>query len=290
MEIYQVDAFAKEIFQGNPAAVIPLKEWLPDELLQRIAMENNLSETAYFVPMGGGFSIRWFTPTVEVALCGHATLASGHVLVEHLGYSGDTILFHTQMSGDLTVSREPAGGGTGSGARGMASAGTGSGVRAGAGEGARPLTLNFPVDDPQPADPSSMGVLFEGLRIPPRELYMGTTDYMIVLDSQQAIMDLQPDFKRLAGASGRGVLVTARGEEADFVSRCFFPQSGIDEDPATGSAHTMLIPYWAKELGKTTLSAIQLSTRRGHLDCKLAGDRVLISGYAKTFMRGEVLL
>jgi predicted PhzF superfamily epimerase YddE/YHI9 len=216
---------------------------------------------------------------VEVALCGHATLASGHVLFEHLGYSGDTILFHTRKSGDLKVSRGRAGGGT-----------AGSGTRAGTGSGARALTLNFPVDDPQPVDPSSLGVLFEGLRIPTGELYMGSTDYMIVLDSQQAVMDLRPDFKRLAGASGRGVLVTARGEEADFVSRCFFPQSGIDEDPVTGSAHTVLVPYWAKRLGKTTLSAIQLSARRGYLDCELAGDRVLMSGYAKTFMRGEVLL
>jgi predicted PhzF superfamily epimerase YddE/YHI9 len=279
MEIYQVDAFAKEIFQGNPAAVIPLKEWLPDDLLQRIAMENNLSETAYIVEEDGSFLIRWFTPTVEVALCGHATLASGHVLFEHLGYSGDTILFHTRKSGDLKVSRGRAGGGT-----------AGPGTHAGTGSGARPLTLNFPVDDPQPVDPSSLGVLFEGLRIPSRELYMGSTDYMVVLDSQQAVLDLQPDFKRLAEASGRGVLMTARGEEADFVSRCFFPQSGIDEDPVTGSAHTVLVPYWAKRLGKTTLSAVQLSARQGYLECELAGDRVLISGYAKTFMKGEVLL
>jgi PhzF family phenazine biosynthesis protein len=272
MEIYQVDAFAKEIFQGNPAAIIPLKEWLPDGLLQQIAMENNLSETAYFVPEGGGFLIRWFTPTVEVALCGHATLATGHVLFEHLGYSGDTIVFHTRKRGDLEVSRARAGGGSG------------SGLRAGK------LTLNFPADIVRAVDPGPLELIFEGLRIPPQELFLGTTDYMIVLDSQQAVLDLRPDFKRLAEAPGRGILVTARGEEADFVSRCFFPQSGIDEDPVTGSAHTMLVPYWAKQLGKPALSAIQLSARRGWLDCELAGDRVMMGGYAKTFLKGEVLL
>jgi predicted PhzF superfamily epimerase YddE/YHI9 len=273
MEIYQVDAFAKESFQGNPAAIIPLKEWLPDALLQQIAMENNLSETAYIVPEGGRYLIRWFTPTVEVALCGHATLASGHVLFEHLGYAGDTIVFRSRKSGDLAVSRvrESEAGGAGD---------------AGPGK----LTLNFPSDIVRPVDPGPLGALFEGLRIPSRELFLGSTDYMIVLDSQQAVLDLKPDFKLLAGAPGRGIVVTARGEEADFVSRCFFPQSGIDEDPVTGSAHTMLAPYWAKQLGKPVLSAIQLSARRGELDCELAGDRVLISGYAKTFLKGEILL
>jgi PhzF family phenazine biosynthesis protein len=272
MEIYQVDAFAKELFQGNPAAIIPLKEWLPDDLLQRIAMENNLSETAYIVAEGRNFSIRWFTPTVEVALCGHATLAAGHVLFGHLGYPGDTILFHTRERGDLEVSR------------------AGGGDAAGPGAQAGKLTLNFPADVVQPVDPAALGAIFEGLRIPSGELYKGSTDYMVVLDSQQAVLDLKPDFKRLGEVPGRGLLVTAKGVEADFVSRCFFPQSGIDEDPVTGSAHTMLTPYWAERLGKKRLSAIQLSARRGYLDCELAGDRVLMSGYAKTFLKGEILL
>jgi PhzF family phenazine biosynthesis protein len=263
MQIYQVDAFAKEIFQGNPAAVIPLTKWLPDDLLQHIAMENNLSDTAFIVPEGKNFSIRWFTPTIEIALCGHATLASGHVLFEHLDYQGDTILFHTRKSGDLEVSRD---------------------------SGHNLLTLNFPAGAVTPVDPAPLAVIFEGLRIPPRDLYKGSTDYMVVLDNQEAVETLKPDFSRLSQAPGRGIVVTARGTDADFVSRCFFPQSGIDEDPVTGSAHTLLIPYWAKQLGKKSLSAIQLSARRGYLDCRSDGERVMISGYAKTFMIGEIFL
>jgi PhzF family phenazine biosynthesis protein len=268
MEIYHVDAFAGELFQGNPAAVVPLKEWLSDELLQKIAMENNLSETAYIVAGGRGseglgFSIRWFTPTVEVDLCGHATLASGHVLFEHLGYSGERVVFHSRKSGDLEVSRGRAGG---------------------------LLTLNFPSHEAQPVDPGPLAVIFEGLGISSRSLFKGPYDYMVVLDSQRAVEALEPDFRRLAGSPGRGVLVTARGDDADFVSRCFFPQSGIDEDPVTGSAHTMLAPYWARRLGKNNLSAIQLSARRGYLDCALDGGRVFMSGHAKTFMKGQILL
>ena len=273
MQIYQVDAFANEIFGGNPAAIIPLKEWLPDDLLQKIAMENNLSETAYIVPEGRNFSIRWFTPTVEVDLCGHATLASGHVLFEHLGYPGDRIVFHTRKSGDLEVSRGGAGEGSGEKLPG----------------GCR-LTLNFPSHEPQPVDPGPLAVIFDGLGIPSRALFKGPYDYMVVLDDQRAIEALQPDFRKLAGSPGRGVVVTAPGKESDFVSRCFFPQSGIDEDPVTGSAHTMLVPYWAGRLGKDRLSAIQLSARRGWLECALAGDRVFMSGYAKTFIKGEIVI
>jgi PhzF family phenazine biosynthesis protein len=275
MQIFQVDAFAKENFQGNPAAVIPLKEWLPDELLQKIAMENNLSETVYFVPEGRDFSIRWFTPAVEVDLCGHATLASGHVLFEYLGFTGDKIVFHSRKSGDLEVFR------------GWGEMGAGGKAN---GAGAGRLTLNFPSQEPQPVDPGPLSVIFDGLGIPSRPLFKGPYDYMVVLDNQQAVEALEPDFRRLAASPGRGVVVTARGDAADFVSRCFFPQSGIDEDPVTGSAHTMLVPYWARQLGKNSLSAIQLSARRGWLDCELDGGRVFMSGYAKTFMKGEILL
>jgi PhzF family phenazine biosynthesis protein len=277
MQIYQVDAFAKELFQGNPAAVVPLERWLPDELLQRIAMENNQAETAFFVPEGLGYLIRWFTPATEVALCGHATLASAHVLFEYLGYDRDTVTFHTRSSGDLQVSK--------------------------AGAGA--LTLNFPATIAQlltsppvdhssstssPTDPSPATALFDGLQIPARDLYKGPFDFMVVLDDQEAVAALRPDFNRLAAVPARGVVVTAPGNESDFVSRCFFPRSGIDEDSVTGSAHTMLVPYWAARLGKQRLSAIQLSARRGYLDCELKGDRVLMTGHARTFLKGEILL
>lgn len=285
MQIYQIDAFAKELFQGNPAAVVPLPEWLAEPLMQRIAMENNLAETAFFIPEGDDFVIRWFTPTTEVALCGHATLASAQVLFEHLGYQGDLIRFRSLNSGMLEVYR---------------------------GDGGM-LTLNFPAGAPQPADPAPLPLLFEALGISPHPLFKGPFDYMVVLDDPQAVTALRPDFKLLAMVPARGVVVTAPGAantaaaapgagaaaaarpEAgaaapDFVSRCFFPQSGIDEDPVTGSAHTMLVPYWAARLGKERLSAVQLSARRGYLDCRLEGDRVYMSGYAKTFMKGELFL
>jgi predicted PhzF superfamily epimerase YddE/YHI9 len=290
MKIYLVDAFAKELFHGNPAAVVPLKEWLPDALMQNIAMETNLADTAFLVPSREGYEIRWFTPSVEVDLCGHATLAAGHVLFEHLGFAGESVLFYTRKSGELRVSRKPAGGDGGGHGDGKGFEVTGE--RSGA-----MLTLDFPVNPPREVDP--LAILFEGLRLAPRTLFKGTFDYMVVLDSPQEVEVLDPDFKVLSAAPGRGVVVTARGEGggeagvedgADFVSRCFFPQSGIDEDPVTGSAHTMMVPYWAAVLGKTRLSAIQLSRRRGHLDCQLAGDRVQMSGYAKTFLTGELHL
>jgi PhzF family phenazine biosynthesis protein len=265
MQLYHVNAFANALFQGNPAAVVPLKEWLPDALLQNIAMENNLPETAFIVPRDRDFEIRWFTPIVEIALCGHATLASGLVVFDYRGFEGDTIIFHSRKSGVLKVSKQAAG---------SAAAGK--------------LTLDFPVDDPVPADP--LPRIFEALHIAPAPLYRGAYDYMVVLDDQRQIEALQPDMKKLAGVDSRGVVVTAPGDKADFVSRCFFPQSGIDEDPATGSAHTMMTPYWARLLHKNSLSAIQLSRRRGHLDCVLAGDRVYISGYATIYLKGEVLI
>jgi predicted PhzF superfamily epimerase YddE/YHI9 len=194
------------------------------------------------------------------------------VLFEYLGYTGDKIVFHSRKSGDLEVSR-----------------GRGKTEGGGKVEVGR-LTLNFPAQAPQPVDPGPLSVIFDGLGIPSRSLFKGPYDYMVVLDSQEAVEALEPDFRRLAGSPGRGVVVTAQGDAVDFVSRCFFPQSGIDEDPVTGSAHTMLVPYWARQLDKNSLSAIQLSARRGWLDCELDGGRVYISGYAKTFMKGEVLL
>jgi len=262
MQIYQIDAFTEQLFHGNPAAVVPLTEWLPDDIMQRIAMENNLAETVFFVPEGDQYIIRWFTPAVEVDLCGHATLAAAHVLFEEMGYMAGTIRFYSPRSGLLEVSK---------------------------GDQPGQLTLNFPSGPPVPVDAAPLTVIFEGLGLAPQPLFKGPYDYMIVLDKEEQIAALDPDFRRLAASPGRGVVVTAPGRESDFVSRCFFPQSGIDEDPVTGSAHTMLVPYWADRLGKPRLSAIQLSARRGYLDCRLAGDRVYISGYAKIFMKGEIL-
>ncbi len=278
MKIYQVDAFAAAMFQGNPAAVVPLTGWLPDTVMQNIAMENNLAETAFIVPAdtAGGYDylIRWFTPTMEVELCGHATLASGHVVFHHMGFDKNEIVFRSLYSGDLKVLK-----------------GTG-----------KELALDFPANMPALAahpgqdifsdqcTPQDAEAIFEGLHIAPRELYRGRHDFMVALDDEQEVEALAPDFRRLAVAPARGVVVTAPGKDVDFVSRCFFPQSGIDEDPVTGSAHTMMIPFWAARLGKNRLSAVQLSRRKGHLNCTLTGDRVFIGGYAHTFLQGDIFL
>lgn len=256
--IYQADAFTDALFGGNPAAVCPLQEWLSDALLQQIAAENNLSETAYLLKENNDYHIRWFTPGTEVKLCGHATLASAHILFTVLGHKGDTIIFHSK-SGPLKVSKRSNG----------------------------QLMLDFPANTPEPVTEVPAG-LFEGLGIAPAPVFKTSFDYMVVLPSQKAIEALTPDFKKLAQTPCRGVIATAAGDEADFVSRCFYPQSGVDEDPVTGSAHTIMVPYWAKQLNKTSMKAIQLSKRRGCLDCELSGDRVLMSGYAVTYLKGEI--
>ncbi|MGN6436733.1 MAG: PhzF family phenazine biosynthesis protein [Agriterribacter sp.] len=257
--IYQADAFTSKVFGGNPAAVCPLTDWLPDELMQKIAMENNLAETAFIVQEPEGYRIRWFTPAVEVDLCGHATLAAAHIYFNHLGYAQNEIAFNSK-SGRLTVARKNNG----------------------------QLTLDFPADRFEPVTDIPAAIT-EGLGIEVKEVYKGKFDYMAVVESQSIIEQLNPDFRTIATLKSRGILITAKGNESDFVSRCFFPQSGIDEDPVTGSAHTLLVPYWASVLGKNNLTAIQLSPRKGHLDCELKGDRVLMSGYTVTFMRGEIL-
>jgi len=344
MKIYQVDAFAAALFQGNPAAVVPLAEWLPDGMMQNIAMENNLAETAFIVPRAGlagqgvedlsgpnsrpgtrdvpgpgtgpedrgvgvgtvgdeeyDYMIRWFTPTVEVELCGHATLASGQVVFRHLGFEGNVVVFRSLYSGDLKVSKAGGTRGTADGAKGLKETFGGrlSGEKESAGE-IESLELDFPANMPElvgtgmgaaaSVRPADHTAIFEGLRIAPRELYRGRHDFMVVLDSQEQVEKLSPDFGMLAGAQARGVVVTAPGRDVDFVSRCFFPQSGIDEDPVTGSAHTMMIPFWAGRLGRNKLSAIQLSRRRGYLDCTLAGDRVFIGGRAHTYLVGDIFV
>jgi PhzF family phenazine biosynthesis protein len=264
MKIYQVDAFAKNLFQGNPAAVVPLDKWLPDSVMQQIAMENNLAETAFYVKVEGGdgdradFHIRWFTPSIEVDLCGHATLASAFVIYQYEGFTGDSIRFHSR-SGLLIVTRQ-----------------------------GELLSLNFPVDQLREVEVSSE--LTAGFDPKPVKAFRGKTDYLLVFDREQDIRDLRVDLSLLSRIRARGIIVTAPGDEADMVSRFFAPQSGIDEDPVTGSAHTSLTSYWAARLGKTKLTAIQLSARRGWLQCELIGDRVMITGEARPFLEGELLI
>jgi len=258
LDIYQVDAFSKGPFTGNPAAVVPLKEWLPDQLMQQIAAENNLAETAFYKEEGNGFHIRWFTPTVEVALCGHATLATGSVLFNELGYSGDVINFNCK-SGAISVSR--------------------SGDL---------FTLDFPTDELIPVE-NPLTDLKKAIGISPSEVYEGRDDLLCIINSQKELEKLSPNFTEIAKVEKRGVIVSAKGDdEFDFVSRCLFPQSGIDEDPATGSAHTTLTPYWSKRLNKKDLSACQLSKRRGYFTCKDMGSRTLISGRADLYLKGQI--
>lgn len=258
LPIYQVDAFADQLFKGNPAAVIPLESWLPDETLQSIALENNLSETAFFIPSGDNFHLRWFTPTVEVNLCGHATLAASHVLFEHLAYSKDTIRFDSR-SGWLSVEKR-------------------DGL----------YFLNFPADNNEAV--AAPPQIEEALGITPLEVFRGKDDFMVIVDNQATIEALTPNFHLLQQLPARGLIVTAPGEQVDFVSRCFFPQTGVDEDPVTGSAHTTMTPYWAQKLNKKELTARQLSFRGGTVQCQLLGDRVALGGKAVTYLTGSIAI
>ncbi|MBK5722674.1 PhzF family phenazine biosynthesis protein [Dysgonomonas sp. Marseille-P4677] len=258
-KLYQVDAFTEKLFGGNPAAVCPLNEWLDDNLLQKIAMENNLAETAFYVKRDNRYEIRWFTPNVEVDLCGHATLATAYVLFCHENHKENIIIFHSPRSGELIVSKKADG-----------------------------LTLDFPIDEFCETPISSE--ITNCFDKKPVEAYKGKTDYMLVYEKETDITDIQPQFGDIAKLKARGVIITARGETVDFVSRFFAPQSGIIEDPVTGSAHTTLTPYWAKKLNKTELSAVQLSERKGYLQCKHTEERVEISGQAKLYMKGEIFI
>jgi PhzF family phenazine biosynthesis protein len=273
LPIYQVDAFASRPFSGNPAAVVPLDEWLPDALMQEIARENNLSETAFFTPQGADFHIRWFTPGGEVNLCGHATLASAYVLFHELGYVRDQILFDS-ASGPLRVSREAAA---------PSAAGTAQ-SRDGAEIAAR-LTLDFPAWPPQPlADyPPALAQALNCEILGVHE----HRDLLVELDNEATVRNLHPDFG-LLGELRQCVIVTARGAVADFVSRFFAPHLGIDEDPVTGSAHTQLVPFWGARLHKNELYARQLSKRGGDLWCTWAGERVTIGGTCAFFLKGTI--
>ncbi len=253
--MYQVDAFAETIFSGNPAAVIPLDEWLDDAVMQQIAGENNLSETAFFVWEGDGYAIRWFTPTTEVDLCGHATLASAHVLFEYLEPGTEKVRFGSK-SGVLVVTK------------------TGDG-----------LSLDFPSQPPETVKITKAHE--EALGFKPLEL-LANEDYIAVMPDEKSVREYQPDFVKLKAFDKRGIMITAKGEKDDFVCRFFAPGYGIDEDPVTGSAYTQLIPYWSKKFGKKAMQASQLSRRGGKVSCRDNGERVKIGGKAVLYLRGEI--
>lgn len=258
LPIYQLDAFSDQLFAGNPAAVVPLTQWLPDATMQAIAAENNLAETAFYVPTEQGFHIRWFTPAVEVDLCGHATLATAYVIFFLENYPKDLVAFDSR-SGILTVRKDNEW-----------------------------LILDFPADTLQKTLVVPPALL-EGLGgLKPVEVLKGKTDYMVVLTNQEQVQALSPDFRVLGSVPARGVIVTAPGDSVDFVSRFFAPQSGIDEDPVTGSAHTTLTPYWAEKLGKTQLDALQISPRGGVLKTQLLNERVEIAGKVRLYLTGQI--
>ncbi len=253
LTVYQIDAFASALFTGNPAAVVPLERWLPDAEMQSIAMEFNLSETVFFVREGSGYRIRWFTPLTEVKLCGHATLAAAWVLYHELDHADESIEFFS-LSGPLTVTRS---GGA--------------------------IALDFPAQPPRTcAIPDGLSA---GLGAMPTAC-LRAEDYVAVFACEQDVAALQPDFARLARLDSRGVIATAPGDAVDFVLRFFAPRVGIDEDPVTGSAFTILTPYWAQRLGKSIFSARQISARGGNAECALTDGRVQIAGAAIKFMQG----
>lgn len=252
---YQVDAFATRAFEGNPAAVCPLEGWLDDNVLQAIAEENNLSETAFFVPGENGFELRWFTPTEEIDLCGHATLATAHVIFEFLGFREPVISFKTR-SGDLSVKKQ-----------------------------GDLLQMDFPAYRPSACEiPESLA---QALGVRPVEV-LADNDYLAVFDNEATVRAINPDQSLIKQLDLRGVIVTAPGTDVDFVSRFFVPKLGIPEDPVTGGAHCKLAPYWAEKLGKNRLTARQVSRRGGNLVCEVKNDRVILSGSAITFMEGEI--
>lgn len=257
--IYQVDAFSSEVFSGNPAAVCMLDEWIDARQLQLIAAENNLSETAFLVRRDEGFDLRWFTPVTEVALCGHATLASGFVLFECHKWPKQAIRFRTRQSGDLVVTKRD-----------------------------ELFEMDFPARAVQ--TPHHPVDLEQALGIAPREIFSSAEDLLVVLDCEKSVRELNPDFPALNRLECRGIIVTARGDRSDFVSRFFAPRVGIPEDPVTGSAHCVLIPYWAEVLGKNELYALQVSKRGGELFCTHDGERVKISGRAALYMEGTIML
>jgi PhzF family phenazine biosynthesis protein len=259
LPIFQVDAFTNKIFSGNPAAVCPLEHWLPDDIMQQIAAENSVAETAFFISLNDGFKIRWFTPEIEIDLCGHATLAAAHVIAKHLNSPFTSLKFHSK-SGILTVKVEN-----------------------------ELLTMDFPSRKPEPDDLPQ--IISDAVQPKPVEV-LKSRDYVLVFETEEIIRSMKPDQSILnqINLDPGGIIVTARGNEVDFVSRFFTPQASIFEDPVTGSAHCSLIPYWSERLGKDSLLALQLSPRAGKLLCKDLGKRVLISGEAVTYLEGRITI
>ncbi len=258
LQIFQVDAFTKEVFGGNPAAICPLDSWLDAELMQKIALENNLSETAFFVKNGDFYEIRWFTPTFEIDLCGHATLASAFVIFEVLKLENELVKFHSQKSGNLSVEKQD-----------------------------NLLILDFP-SRPVSVCEAPNGLL-EAIGKAPSEI-LKARDYFLVYETEQDVLGIDPNFAELLKIDAHGFIVTAKGETSDFVSRFFAPEVGVFEDPVTGSAHCNLIPFWAERLGKNELFARQVSARGGELFCELRGNRVKIGGNAVLYLKGEIYI
>lgn len=264
MKIYQIDAFTRQVFGGNPAAVVPLDQWLDDAILQSIAAENNLAETAFTVPRADDWELRWFTPLTEVALCGHATLATAHVLVNHLGATARQLHFHTRQSGTLIVEQQEDG----------------------------KLAMSFPSIPVTTCTETT--TVYAALGCDASTLFRGNYsanefDYMAVFESEEQVASLKPDFGLFRPLTSRGVIATAPGNTHDFVSRYFAPNAGIAEDPVTGSAHCLLAPYWGEQLAKKTMDAQQISTRTGDVQCTLMGnDKVIISGYAADYLIGDI--
>jgi PhzF family phenazine biosynthesis protein len=257
LNLYQIDTFTEKPFEGNPAAVVPLETWLPDNTMQSIAEENNLSETVFFVPKTNGFHIRWFTPQTEVNLCGHGTLAAAYVLFNILGYNRESIEFESR-SGALTVLQKDDW-----------------------------LVMDFPSQPPIPCNiPDEIVKAFGKAPIE----CLRSEDYIVVFETESDILSIKPDIDYIKKLDLRGVIITARSRQYDFVSRFFAPKYGIDEDPVTGSAHTQLIPYWALKLDKAKMKARQVSRRGGEIVCELHDDRVLISGKSVKYLEGKIEL
>ena len=256
LKVFQVDAFTSSLFKGNPAAVVILEKEIPNELMQNIAFENNLSETAYILINKSPIEIRWFSPTAEVDLCGHATLASAKILFEHYLSHEKKIIFDSN-SGELTVTQS-----------------------------GNLLTLDFPSDTFKKVDNNDE--INQAANTYSEEIYKGKDDYLVILESEEELKRLTPDFEKVSKLNARGLIVSAPSNTVDFVSRCFFPQLGVNEDPVTGSAHTLLMPYWSNRLGSNKLTANQVSQRGGALHCEYKGARTLISGEAVVFLTGVI--
>ncbi len=259
IKIYKVDAFTNKLFSGNPAAVCPLDDWLPDAVMQSIALENNLSETAFFIKDKDKFFLRWFTPKVEIDLCGHATLATAHIIYTEMDYQSDNIAFNIKSGDVLNVTRIE-----------------------------NKLTMNFPAYDPKIID-QNLDELSDIFGFRPT-LFLNSNYGLAVFKNEEEIIKIEPNLNALEKLSYNGIIVTAPGKNVDFVSRFFGPKLGIPEDPVTGGAHCALIPYWSKRLNKKDMIAMQLSKRGGVIYCSHLNDRVNMGGEAITYMQGEILL